>query len=115
MSLANRLDTILIVDDDETNIDLLVDILGDDYELSIAMDGEVALRVAVDVEPDLILLDIIMPKLDGYQVCEWLKTNVVTKEIPIIFMTALTDEKDEAKFVVFFKVEKELPLIGAGE
>lgn len=88
---------ILIVDDTEMNIDILVGALGDDYELSVAMDGEAALEM-IEIElPDLILLDIMMPGLSGYEVCEKLKKNPTAKEIPIIFLTAMTDIESKTK------------------
>jgi len=88
---------ILIVDDTEMNIDILVGALGDDYELSVAMDGEAALEMMEIELPDLILLDIMMPGLSGYEVCEKLKKNPTAKEIPIIFLTAMTDIESKTK------------------
>ncbi len=83
--------SVLIVDDIEENIDILVGALSDSYELAVAMDGVSALE-AVDHElPDLILLDIMMPGMDGYEVCRRLKANPDTINIPIIFLTAMTD------------------------
>ncbi|MBC3797517.1 HD-GYP domain-containing protein [Acetobacterium tundrae] len=83
--------TVLIVDDTEINIDILVEALGDDYELSVAMDGESTLEIVKMERPDLILLDIMMPGMSGYEVCKKLKTNAATSDIPIIFLTAMTD------------------------
>lgn len=83
--------TILIVDDTEINIDILVATLGDDYELSVAMDGESALETVKIERPDLILLDIMMPGMSGYDVCKKLKDNSATCDIPIIFLSAMTD------------------------
>ena len=88
---------ILIVDDTEENVDILVETLGDDYEISVAMDGESALEDIRENPPDLILLDIIMPGMDGYKVCEILKQDATTREIPVIFLTAMTEEQDEAR------------------
>lgn len=88
---------ILLVDDTEINIDILVDVLGDDYELSVAMDGESALEAVEDELPDLILLDIMMPGIDGYEVCKRLKNNPKTRDVPIIFLSAKTEEGDETK------------------
>lgn len=88
---------VLIVDDTETNIDILVETLEDKYELSVAMDGHSALECVELEKPDLILLDIMMPELDGYKVCEKLKKNEKTKDIPIIFLTAITDVGSKAK------------------
>lgn len=83
--------TILIVDDTETNIDILVDLLSA-YDVAVATDGQSALEIASEDSPDLILLDIMMPKMDGYEVCQKLKSKDTTKNIPIIFITAKTDE-----------------------
>jgi putative two-component system response regulator len=88
---------VLVVDDTETNIDILVETLGDDYDISVAMDGESALEDIVERKPDLILLDIMMPGIDGYEVCKRLKDDEETVSIPIIFLTAMTEEQDEAK------------------
>lgn len=88
---------VLVVDDTETNIDILVETLGDVYDVSVAMDGESALEDIAERKPDLILLDIMMPGMDGYEVCERLKKNNSTKNIPVIFLTAMTEEQDEAK------------------
>jgi putative two-component system response regulator len=89
--------TILIVDDAEANVDILVDILGEDYEVAVAMDGESALEVVSDEQPDLVLLDIMMPGMDGYEVLKRLKEDAATVHIPIIFFTALTEEDDKKK------------------
>lgn len=88
--------TILIVDDTEENIDILVDLLCHDYNLLVALDGYRGLALAKVNKPDLILLDVMMPGLNGYEVCKTLKKNEETMHIPIIFLTALSDEKDEA-------------------
>ncbi len=86
---------VLIVDDTESNIDLLVDVLGDDYELSVAMSGQEALDAVSDNLPDLILLDVMMPGMDGYEVCRRLKAERAWTKIPVIFITAMTDVRDE--------------------
>lgn len=88
---------ILIVDDTETNIYILVELLGDLYDISVAMNGESALDIVEETLPDLILLDIMMPGIDGYDVCKRLKENKKTCNIPIIFLTALTDAREEEK------------------
>lgn len=80
---------ILVVDDTEVNIDILVDALGDDYDVRVAMDGESALEVVNADRPDLILLDILMPGIDGYEVCKRLKKDPKTNDIPIIFVTGV--------------------------
>jgi CheY-like chemotaxis protein len=85
-------ETILVVDDIETNVDILNTILGYDYDIMVALDGKSALQLAQDYHPDLILLDIMMPNMDGYEVCSQLKSNPQTANIPVIFNTARTDE-----------------------
>jgi putative two-component system response regulator len=89
--------TVMIVDDTVTNVDILVETLGETYNLSVAMDGESALEAIAEGIPDLILLDIMMPGMDGYEVCEHLKQKDETRSIPIIFLTAMTGEQDEAR------------------
>ena len=88
---------VLIVDDTETNIDILVDTLGEIYDISVAMDGETALQTVSEERPDLILLDIMMPGIDGYEVCRRLKADQSTHDIPIIFLTAMSEEQNEAR------------------
>ena len=89
---------ILIVDDQTSNIKLLAAILGDDYRVRVATNGLDALKLAEGTpQPDLILLDIMMPDMDGYEVCRRLKGNASTQNIPVIFITALSSESDEEK------------------
>jgi len=90
---------ILIVDDNDFNIDTLVAALGDDYDLRVALDGQTALElIERDTElPDLILLDIMMPRLDGYEVCRRLKSSERTSGIKILFLTAMDDDEDQEK------------------
>src|SRR5947209_4054610 len=86
---------ILIVDDNETNRDILKVLLtGHGYDVLHAGDGEEALAVATEHLPDLILLDVMMPKLDGIEVCRRLKANAALPFIPIILLTAKSDSKD---------------------
>ncbi len=89
--------TILIVDDTKINIDILVNALGEDYDVSVAMDGESALEDVANSAPDLILLDIMMPGMDGYEVLGKLKADPAAKDIPVIFCTAMTQIEDEEK------------------
>ena len=89
--------TVLIVDDTEENVDILVEALGDDYEISVAMDGETAIENLEIEVPDIILLDIMMPEMDGYEVCSHIKANEVMAEIPIIFLSAMTDINSKTK------------------
>ena len=88
---------ILVVDDIEPNVEILVDMLEDDYMVDVAMDGTAALKQVESKPPDLILLDIMMPGINGYEVCRRLKSDTKTAGIPVIFLTALSDEADEAK------------------
>ena len=90
-------DQILLVDDNTTNLQLLRDALdGYGYKLLAAKNGKTALAIAQKANPDLILLDIMMPEMDGYEVCKKLKADEATEHIPVIFVTALTDAEDEA-------------------
>ena len=89
---------ILIVDDERLNINVLNDLLKTDYKIMAALNGKQALKaVESDNPPDLILLDIMMPEMDGYEVCSILKANEKTKEIPVIFVTAMGQTSDETK------------------
>lgn len=89
--------TLLLVDDAQLNLVLLSDILKQHYILKIAKSGQKALEIVAKGGIDLILLDIVMPQMDGYEVCEHLQTNPQTKDIPIIFVTANTEAEDEEK------------------
>ena len=90
--------TILVVDDTPDNITLLCSLLGDLYKNKVATSGEKALKIARGTpSPDLILLDIMMPEMDGYEVCRQLKADPATRDIPVIFLTAKTQEGDETK------------------
>ena len=90
--------TVLIVDDAPENLQVLGQALSDHYEVVMATGGSEALRIAFSpVQPDLILLDVIMPDIDGYQVCRELKTNEATRDIPIIFITIRDDEDGETQ------------------
>ena len=87
--------SILIVDDDPKNIRLLASLFEDDYDILFATDGKKALEIALHEKPDLILLDVMMPEMDGYQVCKTLKNDALTTEIPIIFITANSSVNEE--------------------
>jgi putative two-component system response regulator len=90
--------TILVVDDTPDNIDVLVGILKMDYHIKAAKNGDIALKISRLAEsPDLILLDIMMPGIDGYEVCRQLKADHTTRHIPIIFVTAKINIEDEIK------------------
>jgi sigma-B regulation protein RsbU (phosphoserine phosphatase) len=88
---------ILVVDDARTNIDILVEALKADYKLSVALSGEGALKTINRTPPDLVLLDIMMPGLDGYEVCRRVRAAPSSRDIPIMFLSALEDVKDKAK------------------
>ncbi|KJZ08686.1 chemotaxis protein CheY [Marinomonas sp. S3726] len=88
---------ILIVDDEPNNLNLLRQVLKGKFQLIFANCGLKALSAAKEHKPDLILLDIMMPDLSGYEVCEKLKKNPLTRDIPVIFVTAMSDAEDEAK------------------
>ncbi len=86
---------ILIVDDDPVNMQLLEDLLNENgYRVDASSDGKSALEFIENESPDLILLDVMMPGLDGYEICEKLKSNIETKHIPVIFLTAKNDVED---------------------
>jgi two-component system, NtrC family, sensor kinase len=90
--------TILIVDDTATNVKVLFEILSRyDFKVSVAKSGESALDKVDEILPDLILLDVMMPGIDGFETCRRLKANPKTKDIPVIFMTALSDAVDKVK------------------
>ena len=89
---------ILIVDDTPANIKILVDLLRKDYTLSVATNGADALAIAAsENQPDLVLLDIMMPEMDGYEVCRRLKENPATRHVPVIFVTAMSEVEDETQ------------------
>ncbi|PKM18801.1 MAG: two-component system response regulator [Gammaproteobacteria bacterium HGW-Gammaproteobacteria-15] len=89
--------TLLLVDDEPTNLRVLRTILQDDYRLLFAKSGEEALQLVQQQQPDLILLDVMMPGMTGYDVCARLKASPATQRLPVIFVTALKDEVDETK------------------
>lgn len=91
-------DTLLIVDDVPANVSVLYDFLSNEgFKVLVAKDGQSAIKRAEYAHPDLILLDVMMPGMDGFETCKVLKSKEVTKEIPIIFMTALADTVDKVK------------------
>ena len=89
--------TVLVVDDNKTNIDILVNILHSEYEVSVAMNGKSALQIVNTDLPDLILLDIMMPGMDGYEVCRRIKSEPQTSGIPIIFITSMSEIQNKTK------------------
>lgn len=88
---------ILTVDDTPMNLDILNGILSNDYVIKSAINGKIALKIAENTKPDIILLDIMMPDMDGFEVCKRLKANPDTADIPIIFVTAMLASEDEQK------------------
>jgi len=98
MNAPNDKSKILIVDDAPENLRILIEILKKDYATIPATSGEAALQKATaDPMPDLILLDILMPVMDGYEVCKRLKENEKTKDIPVICITAMSEVMDDAR------------------
>jgi len=93
----NKMWKVLVVDDQPANLEVMRSILSDTYMLAFAKNGEQALAAAQKHRPDLILLDVMMPGMDGYEVCRRLKDNPDTRHIPVIFVTALSESGDEAK------------------
>src|SRR4029079_3790679 len=90
--------TVLVVDDTPDNLTLMSGLLKDTYKVQVASSGEKALRIVQGAHPpDLILLDIMMPGLSGYEVCEQIKGDPETRHIPIIFLTAMTATEDEKR------------------
>ncbi|MCB2189653.1 MAG: two-component system response regulator [Deltaproteobacteria bacterium] len=88
---------VLVVDDTEANLDILVEALGDIYDVSVAIDGESALEAVAENPPDIILLDIMMPGIDGYEVCQRLKADPRYAKIPVVFLTAMTEVANKTK------------------
>jgi putative two-component system response regulator len=88
--------TVLLVDDSPDNLVLMNDLLKDLYKVKVANSGEKALRIATTGQPpDVVLLDVMMPEMDGYEVCRRLKANAATRNVPIIFLTAKSEVEDE--------------------
>jgi putative two-component system response regulator len=88
---------ILLVDDTPTNIDILISILGDDYDVSVALCGEDAIELMEEEQPDLVFLDILMPGISGYEVLEYMKKKDLLKEIPVVFLSGNTEEGERQK------------------
>lgn len=89
--------TVLCVDDEPSNLQVLKQILQGNYRLLFARDGRRAIELAQIERPDLILLDVMMPDMDGYEVCRTLKADERLARMPVIFVTALSDVEDEAR------------------
>jgi len=88
---------VLLVDDAKTNLDILVEGLKSDHKLSLALNGETALQVAARTPPDLVLLDIVMPGMDGYEVCRRLRQMPETAEVPIMFLSSLEEVQNKTR------------------
>jgi putative two-component system response regulator len=97
MNTIDDLPLILAVDDEPGNLQLLNDILGTEFRLLCAKSGERALKLAAQLQPALILLDVMMPGMDGYEVCRQLKNDPATAAIPVIFVTAMCTMEDELR------------------
>jgi diguanylate cyclase (GGDEF)-like protein len=95
--MEGKKDMVLIVDDMASNIEVLDNALGEEYEILFATNGKDALELAADHLPDIILLDVVMPDMDGYHVCARLKANYKTQDIPVLFITSMNQEEDESK------------------
>jgi diguanylate cyclase (GGDEF)-like protein len=93
----NELQVVLVVDDDASNISILAHLLEAEYDVVFATNGSEALELARATPPDLILLDVMMPGMDGYEVCRQLKASTITANIPVIFITGLDEHKAESR------------------
>lgn len=89
--------TVLVVDDSPLILDALSNLIGDDYEILVAVNGSEAVEVAMGESPDLILLDVVMPDQDGFEVLATLKANPCTADIPVIFLTGMDGDADEVR------------------
>ncbi|MGB3560611.1 MAG: response regulator [Geitlerinemataceae cyanobacterium] len=95
---SNMIDLILLVDDNPTNLEVLSTIVTHSgFEIAVANDGKSAIELLEYIQPDLILLDVMMPEIDGFEVCRHIKSSPQFAEIPVIFMTALADPVDKVK------------------
>ena len=88
---------VLLVDDAKANLDILVEGLKSDHKLSLALNGEMALQIAARTPPDLVLLDIVMPGLDGYEVCRRMRQMPETSEVPIMFLSSLEEVQNKTR------------------
>ena len=86
-----------MVDDEESNIDIIVEAIGDEYSISVALDGNGALEYLQSVLPDLILLDVVMPGMDGFEVYTRLQADERTRSIPVVFLSAQANAQSREK------------------
>lgn len=97
MDTQPALPTVLIVDDSPESIDVLRSVLGSEYRLRVAINGSKALEITESVRPDVILLDVMMPEMDGYETCRRLKLNANTANVPVIFVTTLSETDSQLR------------------
>jgi signal transduction histidine kinase len=96
--MIDELSSVLVIEDNPTNLSFLFNLLNEaGFEVLVSQDGESALKAAEEAQPDIILLDVIMPDIDGFEICRKLKATDKTQEIPVIFMTALTKTVDKVR------------------
>lgn len=95
MSISAERPTVLVIDDEPFNLSLMDGVLGKYYNIQKASNGSAALELAYANPPDLILIDVMMPLMDGFEVCRRLKNNAATMHVPVIFITAKNEIKDE--------------------
>jgi putative two-component system response regulator len=107
--------TILVVDDEPQNLHILIEILKLDYQVKITKSGDRALDIVSKHKPDLILLDVNMPGMDGYEVCEQLKAGDATRSVPVIFLSGSMTEDDRKKGLELGAVEFVKKPVDAGE
>jgi len=100
MRVDTKQKTVLVVDDNPTNIDVAMGVLTPHYFVQAATSGKMAQRVIEKKSPDLILLDVMMPEMDGYEVLQYVKGNPETADIPVIFLTGMSSEEDEERGLV---------------
>ena len=97
MSETAELKSVLVVDDEAINITLLAQVLKGRYKVKVAKQGERALAICHSAPPDLILLDVMMPGIDGFEVCRRLKADASTHDIPVVFVTGKADADEQAQ------------------
>jgi hemerythrin-like metal-binding protein len=96
-ALSTALPSVLVVDDTPTNLDVMKDVLGSAYSVRLAISGAAALKLARQSLPDIVLLDVMMPDMDGYEVCRHFKADAVLAQVPVIFITSRDEPEDEER------------------